>query len=285
MTIVVVNGLFVGAIYGLLAVGLVVVYRGSRLVNFAYGETGMVGAFAFVELVGNGLAVPVALAVGVAVSGALGAATEVAVVRPLRDEPRITPMVGTLAVAALLLAWASRRYGLTARYVEPLVDGSGVDVLGVHVSPGQLLIAAVSAACLAALGFVQRRTSFGLRLRATALDPVAAGLSGVNTTTTSLATWTLAGALAGLSAILVAPLVASFTVFFMTSLLLRSVAAALIGGMTSIGGAFVAALALGVLEGVIAYVSPVTGIVEVVLAVGIITVLLVRPDGLVRSAY
>ena len=84
--------------------------------------------------------------------------------------------------------------------------------------------------------------------------------------------------------ILIAPSV-SFSVFFMSSLLLRSVAAALVGGLTSVSGAFAAGIALGVAEGVIGYVSPVKGIVEVGLAGFVIVLLLVRPSGLVRSAY
>jgi len=137
---------------------------------------------------------------------------------------------------------------------------------------------------LAGLGALYRFGSFGLRLRATALDPFAAGMVGVNTELTSVATWALAGGLAGLSGILIAPAV-SFSVFFMSTLLLRSVAAALVGGLTSVSGAFAAGIALGVAEGVIGYVSPVKGIVEVGLAGFVIVLLLVRPSGLVRSAY
>ena len=284
MGLVVVNGFFIGLVYGLLAVGLVVVYRGSRILNFAYGETGMIGAFVFSELWANGVGLAAALVVGVALSAAIGAATEVVVIRPLRDEPPLTAMVGTLAVAALILSYAGRRYGVHPHYVSPLVEGDGVHVFGQAVQPGQLLILVVTALCLAALTAIYRGTSFGLRLRATALDPVAAGLAGVNTRRTSVATWAMAGGLAGLSAILVAPSV-SFSVFFMTSLLLRSLAAALVGGLTSIGGAFVAGVVLGIGEGVIGYLAPVSGIVEVVVALGVIVLLLVRPSGLVRSAY
>jgi branched-subunit amino acid ABC-type transport system permease component len=97
-------------------------------------------------------------------------------------------------------------------------------------------------------------------------------------------TWSFAGALAGFSAILIAPST-SLTVFFMTSLLLRSLAAALIGGLTSIGGALAAGIALGVVEALIGYKSPTIGLTEVVLAVLVIAVLLVRPQGLVRARY
>jgi branched-subunit amino acid ABC-type transport system permease component len=285
MTTVLVNGLFVGLVYGLLAVGLVVVYRGSRIINFAYGETGMLGAFVFSELwVDHHVALLLAVLAGIAVSAAIGAATEVVLIRPLRGEPPLTAMVGTLAVAALILVYATRRYGLTPRFLPPLVGGSGLRVSTITVSGSQLVIAAVVLAVLGGLGALYRYTSFGLRLRATAIDPFAAGIVGVDTNTTSLATWALAGGLAGLSGILIAPSVA-FSVFFMTSLLLRSVAAALVGGLTSIWGAFVAGIILGLAEGLIGYLAPINGIVEVALAGFVLTLLLVRPSGLVRSAY
>ena len=285
MSTVIVNGLFVGLVYGLLAVGLVVVYRGSRIINFAYGETGMIGAFVFSELwVDSGVALLLALAVGVGLSAALGALTEVVLIRPLRGQPPLTAMVGTLAVAALVLAYASRRYGLQPHFMPPLVNGDGVRLAGVTIQPGQLVILVVVLAILGALAALYRYTSFGLRLRATALDPFAAGLVGVNTNSTSIATWAMAGGLAGLSGILIAPSVA-FSVVFMTTLLLRSLAAALVGGLTSIGGAFAAGIILGVAEGVIGYLAPVNGIIEVLLAGFVITLLLLRPSGLVRSAY
>lgn len=285
MTTVVVNGIFTGLVYGLLAVGLVVVYRGTRIINFAYGETGMIGAFVFSELwVGSGIALVVALVAGVLASAGVGALTEVVLVRPLRGQPPLTAMVGTLAVASLILTFASRRYGVNPRFLPPLAGGDGVRVLGQGIRPGQLVILVAVLGVIAGLAALYRWTSFGLRLRATAVDPLAAGLVGVDTDRTSLATWALAGGLAGLSAIVIAPSVA-FGVFFMTSLLLRSVAAALVGGLTSIGGAFGAGIVLGVAEGVIGYVSPVTGVVEVLLAGFVIVLLLVRPSGLVRSAY
>ena len=285
MTTVIVNGIFVGLVYGLLAVGLVVVYRGSRIINFAYGETGMIGAFVFSELwVDGGTALPLALLAGVGLSAAIGAATEVVLIRPLRGEPPLTAMVGTLAVAAVILTYATRRYGLVPHFLPPLVEGEGLRISSITVSPSQMVIAAVVLVVISGLGALYRFSSFGLRLRATALDPFAAGIVGVNTNATSLATWALAGGLAGLSAILIAPSVA-FSVVFMTTLLLRSLAAALVGGLTSLWGAFLAGIILGVAEGVIGYVAPVTGIVEVVLAGFVLVLLLVRPSGLVRSAY
>ncbi|MEW6472501.1 MAG: branched-chain amino acid ABC transporter permease [Actinomycetota bacterium] len=295
MSTVVVNGFFVGLVYGLLAVGLVVVYRGSRVINFAYGETGMLAAFLFSDLrFGTGAAAVslgaadrgllVALPAAVVIGAALGAAAEILVARPLRDAPRIRALVGTFALGALFLTYAIRRWGLSARYVKPVVDGPGIELAGVRIVPGQLLILAVSVAVLAGLAALYRYSAFGLRLRATALDPYAAGLVGVNVNRTSVATWALAGSLAALSAVLIAPLV-PFNVLFMTTLTIRALAAALVGGFTSLGGAFTAGVLLGIAEGVIGYQAPVSGITDGAIALFVVLLMLARPGGLVRSAY
>jgi branched-chain amino acid transport system permease protein len=292
MNAVILSGIFVGLVYGLLGVGLVVVYRGSRVVNFAYGETGMLGAFVFSDIrfgssassLSRDHGLWLALPVGVLVAAALGALTERLVVRPLRNAPRIRPLVGTFAVASLFFIYATRRWGLNARYQVPLIKGDGIRVLGLQVVPEQMLIVLVSAAALVGLWALYRYTAFGLRLRATALDPYAAGLVGVDVDRTSMATWALAGALAGASAILIGPLV-SFNVAFMTTLSIRGLAAALVGGLTNIGGAFAAGVLIGVAEAVIAFKSPISGITDVVIAGFILAMMMVRPSGLFRSAY
>ena len=285
MATVVVNGIFVGLIYALLGVGLVVIYRGARVINFAYGETGMLGAFVFADLwMIDGRPMALAVGAGLALATVIGALTEVLVARPLRREPAVVGMVGTFGVGSLILVFAGRRWGLNPRFMEPLVAGDGIRVAGVTIQPTQLLILGATATLLASLGVLYRFTSFGLRLRATAIDPDAAAQVGVNVDRTSMSTWALGGLLAGVSAILVAPLV-GFSVFFMTGLLARGIAAALVGGLTSVWGAAVAGVLLGVGEGVIGYTTPVAGITEAAVAVFIIVLLLVRPSGLVRGAY
>lgn len=292
MSTAVVSGFFVGLVYGLLAIGLVVVYRGSRVINFAHGETGMLAAFLFAEVrfgdtsaIGaedNGiwLAIVVALFAG----AAIGAATELVVVRPLRAAPRIRPLVGTFAVGAVLFTFAIRRYGTNVRSAEPLIEGDGFRLLGLQIQPSQLLVLAVSIVILAGLWAMYRFSAFGLRLRAVALDPYAAGLVGVDVNWTSVATWALAGAIAAISAVLIAPLT-TFTVTFIVTLFLRALAATLIGGLTSIFGAFSAGVLLGVAESVITLKSPISGITDVLIAGLVLALMVVRPIGLARVAY
>src|SRR5436190_4391192 len=292
MSTVVLNGLFVGLVYGLLAVGLVVVYRTSRIINFAYGETGMLATFFYFDLrlgtnvstfsKDHGILLP--LLAAVAIGAAIGIAMEVTIARPLRNNPTLNGMVGTIAASLLFVTFAVRRWGIEVRPIKPLIEGAGVHVLGLTISPSQLLIGAWALVVIAGLGALYRFTSVGLRLRATAVNPYAAGLSGINTNATSMLTWGMAGALAAVSGILIAPLVA-VNVFFMTLLALRAFAAALIGGLTSIWGGFIAGVLLGVLEGVVAYKSPVRGITDAIVAVGIIVLVVSKPGGLVRAEY
>jgi branched-chain amino acid transport system permease protein len=208
----------------------------------------------------------------------------VLVVRPLRHAPRIRPLVGTFAVGTLFYVFAVRRWGLDPHPSGALVRGDGIQLAGLTIVPGQLLILAVSVVVMVGLWAIYRYTAFGLRLRATAIDPGAAGLVGVNINRTSMATWALAGAIGGLSAILIAPLV-SFNTAFMTTLAIRGLAAALLGGLSNIGGTFGAGIAIGVAEAVLAYQSPVSGITDVTLSALLLVVLIVRPTGLLRSAY
>lgn len=291
MTTVIVAGVFVGLIYGLLAIGLVVTYRASRIVNFAHGEIGMLAAFVYLDLrLGKDVAalsdhgLIVALPVGLLVGAAIGAAMEFFIARPLRDNPTLNGMVATIAAGLLLITFAIRRWGVNTRTTMPLVQGEGVRIAGITISPSQLLILFCTVAIIAVLGAVYRFTSLGLRLRATAIDPYAAALSGINTNTTAMGTWALAGGVSALSAILISPLVAA-NVAFMTLLAMRSFAASLIGGLTSLWGAFIAGILLGVLEGVVTFKSSISGITDIVVAVGILALLLVRPNGLVRAQY
>jgi branched-chain amino acid transport system permease protein len=289
---IVLSGAFVGLIYGLLAVGLVVTYRTSRIINFAYGETGMLAAFIYFDIrLGTKTStfthdhgIVLALAAALLLGAAIGLAMEWAIARPVRDNPTLNGMVGTIAASLLFVTFAVRRWGIEVRPTKPLVEGVGVHVFGLTVSPSQLLIGLCTIVVLCGLAIVYRLTSLGLRFRATALNPYAASLCGINTNATSMVTWAMAGALSAMSGILIAPLVAP-NVFFMTLLALRAFAAALVGGLTSIWGGFLAGVLLGVFESVVAYKSPVTGITDVIVALGIIVLVVARPGGLVRAEY
>lgn len=284
MSLVVVNGLIVGCIYGIFALGLVLVYKGSRVVNFAQGEFGMFGAFVLFALhAERGISLWVALPAALATSATLGAVTEFVVIRRLRASPTAA-FVATLGLGTLLILAAEDLFDPGLRFFPPLVAGTPVRIAGLFVTPQQLLAVGVAAAVALVTTVVYTRTALGLRMRAVAQNPAGAALLGVNAAAISTLTWTAGGLLAGVAAVLIAPIV-TFQVFFMFFLLARALAAAILGGLTSLAAAFVAGLALGVVEsGLIRYV-PLEGFTEVALFVGVLAMLLARPRGLAGAEY
>ena len=296
MNTVVLSGIFTGLIYGLLALGLTLTYRVSRVVNFGYGEIGMLSFFVYLEvrtgvtreavgLTGTDRGVVLPMVVALAFGALLGVIVERVVARPARGTSTLNGMLGTVAVGSLLLVVAAQRYGADSHVAVTLIGGEGVELGGLRIQPAQLLTLACAAVILPALAALYRYTSLGVRLRATAIDPFAASLCGIDVNSVARVTWALAGALSALSAMLIASVRPGVTIFFMSALIIRALVAALIGGLTSLWAGFAAGLTLGVFEAVVQFKSPVTGVTELTIAVGILTLMLVRPSGLVRTQY
>ena len=279
MTTILSNGLVIGAIYGLVALGITLVYKKSGVLNFAHGEVGMVGAFVFYVLsVEQHLPYVVSAIVGVATSAVLGCLTFLVLARR-RAEP-LNMLIGTLAVAGVLVFAANEIWGPDQHYVPPPLAGVRVTVGGLIFTGSRLLVLGTGIV-LAATFFVLFRTSrLALLFRASASDPYAAELMGVNVVRLDVVTWTIAGALAGFAAVLVAPLV-GFDIFFMTLLAIRGFAAALLAGLTNVAGALGAGLALGLAEATLTRQTTQPGLPEAVL-VGLIVLFLLRPQAAVR---
>jgi branched-subunit amino acid ABC-type transport system permease component len=276
---VVANGLVIGAIYGLVALGLTLVYKKSRVLNFAHGEVGMVGAFVFyVAFVEQHLPYLVAALMGIAVSAVLGCLTFLLLLRR-RNDP-LNMLIGTLAVGGTLIFAANEIWGPDQHFVPPPLTGVSVNVVGLHFVGPRLLVL-IAAVVLAVVFFVLFRTTHvALLFRASATDPYAAYLMGIDVTRLDVATWTVAGALAGTAAILVAPLV-GFDIFFMTLLAIRGFAAALLAGLTNVPAALGAGLTLGLAEAALTRQTTQPGLPEAVLVV-LMVLFLLRPQATVR---
>jgi len=273
------NGLVIGAIYGLVALGITLVYKKSRVLNFAHGEVGMIGAFVFyVAFVERQLPYLVAAVIGVAVSAVLGCITFLLLMRR-RNDP-LNMLIGTLAVGGTLVFGANEIWGPDQHFVPPPLTGVSVNVAGLHFVGPRLLVL-LAAVALALVFFVLFRTTHvAMLFRASAADPYAAALMGIEVTRLDIATWTVAGALAGTAAILVAPLV-GFDIFFMTLLAIRGFAAALVAGLANVPAALAAGLALGLAEAALTRQTTQPGLAEAVLVV-LVVLFLLRPQATVR---
>jgi branched-chain amino acid transport system permease protein len=280
-------GLVTGGIYGLYALGLVLVYRGSGVLNFAQAELGTFALFVAYEviavhhqpwLVGAAAAVLTALAIGLAF--------ERLAVWPLRAAPRLSVAVGTIAMLSLLIALELTIFGANPRLLDPPIAGVGVRVLDVIVTPTQLLSLVLVALIGGALAAFLRFTDFGLSVQAAAQDQEAVRFLGIRLARVSIFTWGLAAVLSALAALLIQPTVGVISASAFGAIFIKAIGAALIGGLSSMPGAFAGGLVVGVAEAEIRHAtisSSLTGLPELVIFAAVVAVLVLRPQGLLGA--
>jgi ABC-type branched-subunit amino acid transport system ATPase component/ABC-type branched-subunit amino acid transport system permease subunit len=257
---VVFTGAVTGFTYGVLAVGLVLVFRSTQVVNFAHGEIGALAAALLGVLVINyGIDYWLALAIVVAGGAALGAALELIIVRRLFTAPRVILFVATLGAAQLVFLLQFVLPDLKSFRGFPTPIHRRWEFAGLTVRGEHLLVLVVVPAMTLALAWFLERTRYGKAIRASAANPDAARLSAIRIKTMSTLVWVLAGVIATVTAVLVAPLrgtTAGVTEALGPSLLLRALAAALIGRMRSLPLALAGGTAIGVAEALLFYNSP-----------------------------
>ncbi|WP_370614819.1 ABC transporter permease subunit [Mumia qirimensis] len=274
-------GVFTGLTYGMLAVGLVLVYRSSKFVNFAHGSIGAFGASVLGLLVVDwGTPYFVAFPVAIAVAALLAGGIEVGVVRRLAGRPSLIGMIATLGLSQFILIMAL------------LVNSDGVSgftfpeppflpsfTLGTTpVGPSYLAMLLLAPAVLLGLAWFLRRTRQGLAIRAAADSADTAALEGIRAPRMASYAWAIAGGIAALSAILVTPTTAGQSIETLgPDLLLKGLAGAVIARMTSIPIAFWASIAIGVLEQILLSNPDTRGLVPVVIGIVIVVALLRQP--------
>jgi ABC-type branched-subunit amino acid transport system ATPase component/ABC-type branched-subunit amino acid transport system permease subunit len=277
---IIVLGLITGVTYGLLGMGLALVYRTSRVINFAHGEIGALPAILLAVLVVNqGWSYWLVLPLALLLAASLGGLTERTVIRRLSGAPRLNVLVATIGVSQVLLVCSILvpREGELASRGFPVPISWSFTVGTYVVSPGQVLILLIAPVAVLAITWFLVRTRLGLASRAAAENQDAALLSGVPVHRVSLTIWSMAGLLAGVSAILVGPTQPVLTqVALGPSLMVRALAAALIGRLVSLPLAFVGGVALGVIESTVSFNYPTGGTLELVLFLVIIAILLFR---------
>lgn len=275
-------GLGLGALYSLASQGLVVVYRGSGVLNFAHGAIGMVGAYTYYEVrVVRELPLLVAVVAGVAVSALVGLLCQVLVMSRLKLASPLTRIVATLGILITLQSLAVLRYGGRATFVRPELPQSVVTLHGKVVLPyDRLIMFLVAGSLTAVLWAFYRWTRFGLGTSAVAENQLAASTLGWSPDRIAAANWALGSGLAGLAAILVAPIV-TLQVAVMTNLVLAAMASALIAGFRSFPVAFTAGIGLGVLQTVVGrFTADTPGLAQSVPFLVIVLVLVVRGQSL-----
>jgi branched-chain amino acid transport system permease protein len=288
-----VNGLTLGSVYALIALGYTMVYGILKLLNFAHGEVYMIGAFIGYGVL-IGLGGPAAPVVPVAVlillmflaamlgSGLLGVTIERFAYRPLRNSPRIAPLISAIGVSfflqatALLLFTAKFRSYDTPELISP---STGIDAGPLRISLVRILVIVSAFLLMIALTLFVARTKLGKAMRATAFDREAAAMMGIDVDRVIVTTFLIGSALAGAAGVMVG-LVYSRIYHFMGFIAgLKGFTAAVIGGIGSIPGAMLGGLLIGMVESfTAAYIS--STFQNLIVFALLIAFLLVRPSGI-----
>ena len=276
------SGLSAGCLYALAALGLVLIYRTMEIVNFAHGEMAMISTFvAYTLLVRVGLPYVLAMLVALAFAFIFGMAIERVFLRPIQEGPLVSMMIMTLGLFMVFNGAAGWVWGFDPVSFPYAVRGRPVFIGDIIVTRDSLLVLAVTVIMAGALYLALRFTMAGIAIRATSQNPRAARLMGVPVSKVYSLTWGMSAVLGAVAGVLIAP-----TTFLSPSMMaevqIKAFTAAVLGGFSSLPGAVVGGLLLGVLENLVAgYIS--TQLKSTFAFALIVVVLLIRPSGIMGT--
>jgi branched-chain amino acid transport system permease protein len=292
----IINGLVLGSIYALVALGYTMVYGIMGLINFAHGEVVMIGALvalSVIKLLANsGLPGVVIVLIGLMAAAlvcmAVGFAIERVAYRPLRKAPKLAPLITAIGVSIVLQNLAMLIWGRNYHAFPPILPNGEHEILGATITSVQIAIIIIAAAMMGGLMLLINRTRLGRAMRATAENPGIAQLMGVNINQIISLTFVIGSALAAVAGLMVS---ANYSIahYYMGFVLgLKAFTAAVLGGIGNLAGAMLGGILLGLIESLGAgYIGDLTGgffgsnYQDVFAFLVLICVLVFRPSGLV----
>jgi branched-chain amino acid transport system permease protein len=285
-----INGLALGAVYALIALGYTMVYGILQLINFAHGEVYMLGAYLGIIVLGlltatglpaysMALTLFISILVSMIFCAAYGAAIERVAYRPLRRAVKLAPLISAVGMSIILQNFVMLSQGKEYKNLPPLFPSEGFTIFGANVSPVQVFILGASILLMIVLTLFIAKTRIGKAMRATSQDRVMAGLVGININQVISVTFMIGSALAAVAGVMVT-LYYGVAHFFMGYLAgIKAFTAAVLGGIGSIPGAMLGGFMLGLIENFGAsYVSSVYKDAFAFLI--LIITLIIRPSGL-----
>ena len=276
----VISGIPIGCIYALVALGFVLIYKATEVVNFAQGELMMVGAFFAYSLVDlGGIPFVPGVLLALVASAAFGVLLNHLLLRPLIGSPSFTIVLATVALSTLLRAVAAMvpGWGAETHRLSNPATGQVVPLGKLVVSAEHLMVVVVTLLLVTLLYVFFSRTRIGVALRATSQNQLAAGYVGINVRRMFGLIWGISAAVAALAGVLLAPV--AFVHVNMGRIGLKAFPAAVLGGFGSFPGAMLGGLIIGVIEELAGLYLP-EGFKNVAAYVVMIAVLMVRPQGL-----
>ncbi len=280
-----INGISLGGVYAVMAVGFGIVFNVLKFSNFSHGGvvaiTAYVGYYLSRNLIGNFW---LALAATTLIGGLAGLLVERLVFRPIRiaGKPLTYFFVNSITVAMIVQQFFSAMWGAHYFSYPDFFERTAFNISGLIVSRTYLLMLVISAVVLIALTLFLRATKLGIAIRAASSDIYTPPLMGVNTDVVTGITFLIAGMLAGITGFFLGM---TYTVTpFIGSMMIKGIIAAIIGGMGSLAGGVIAGILLGVVEALlIAEVG--SSVTPIIIYLGIVLLLLVRPRGIAGKPY
>jgi branched-chain amino acid transport system permease protein len=273
-------GIATGSIYGLIALGFTLVYKATKVFNFAQGDLMMLGAYMLVSFSSTSLGLPAWVAIPLALASAIpiGLAFQFLFARPLIGQPFLPVVMATIGASLIIQAVIQMNWGVVDLPFESTFPQKVFNVSGVRVSSFDLITIGVAAACVALFALFFRLTRIGLQMRAAAAHNEAAVLSGINIHRVSLIAWGIGTMLAFVAGVILANGQGAVT-FSLAGLGLLAFPAVVIGGLESVPGAVIGGVIVGVLQALIAgYYDPLAQ--DSLVYAALLLMLLVRPTGL-----
>ena len=293
----IINGLVLGSMYALIALGYTMVYGVLNLINFAHGDVLMIGAMAGVTILkivqSAAPDLPGVVKIGIAIAGAIPICVGVNVLiervayRRLRNAPRLAPLITAIGVSILLQTFAMMIWGRNPVLFPQVMSADSLHLFGALISPTQVMLLIVSTLSMGALVILVEKTKMGRAMRATAENPRVAGLMGVDSDRVIVMTFAIGAALAAVAGVMWGATYASaqFAMGFVPGL--KAFSAAVLGGIGNIYGAMVGGILLGLIESLGAgYIGDLTGnflgsqYQDIFAFVVLIIVLTLRPSGI-----
>lgn len=277
------NGIAVGAIYALVALGIVLIYKATEVLNFAHGDLLVVSAFCAWGLISvMGLPFWLALVVTVAIAALLAYGLDALVIRRIAGQPQFAGVMLTIALAFMIRGAVSMVFGPESRNYATPWSNQTLQLGGLAISQIQLVILGFALAVTAVLYAFFRYTRLGVAMQAASQNQLAAYLNGVRVKRVNSLVWALAGATAAVAGVLLAPItLVDISLWFVT---LKALAALVLGGFGSVPGAIVGGLLIGLIEQYAGVYMP-QGTKDVVAYLVLIGVLIIRPRGLLGEAH
>lgn len=275
------SGIADGAILALVALGFVLIYKSSDVINFAQGELLMIGSYlTYATITQIGLAWPIGVVIAVAAAAGIGVLIEQLVLRPMIGEPVISVIMVTIGLSSVLRAIIGAIWGTSPLPAPAFIPDDPVIIFGASVGANRLWAIGLSIVMLAALTIFFRRTSEGVAMRAVADDQQAALSMGISVKHIWAVSWAIAAITAAVGGILLASIFGGVGANIATvGLIVFPVV--ILGGLDSIPGAIVGGIIIGLLRAYAGgYLPPELGLGEVAPFLALIFILLLRPYGL-----